>query len=761
MTKRMRRLACLLVLSLLCSLCSCVITGVTEPGTKPARTTEEVGQPDESGRTTDGTGSRYEPGTFAPSTTEPESRDPIEPPTGEPSTGESVTTKEETTTKEPSSTTEPNQCAHTGGSATRYSLALCTLCGEYYGDYANQEATPTRDPIAYASDYGYTALLNYANAENLQRFYRALQAEVYTFHMNPSATSNKGVLSAHAIADYGITMEDAAMVWRYLRLDNPLLYWIENRYSYTNTHFYVNVEEAYDSTTVRAVYNTLVYNTVEEWLRELEGNESIYGITLYLHDKIIDTVDYAYDASGQPELASWAHNIIGAMDKGAVVCEGYSKMFLLFLNYIGVDAVPVIGQSHGQNHEWEMVKLDDGKWYYFDLTWDDRPGFMWGMTYNYFCVAEGEINSSMDGGWTIAESTFSDDHAPAVGGVGIQAFYTLPNASRTPYHSNAHLMLRDTVELNGLSYCLVGYRALQLFGLEKGGDVVLPDMETYRGEPMRVIAIGGVGEHGLLGDYPIACTSSVGTLTLPSSLRYIWGSALGISAKAYELAEENPYFQTESGVLYTKGLETLIQYPTASDATAFALPTSTLYIAYGAFAERTALTSLTLGRQLKGVGLLSKGGGWYPHFTPVNEAFDHIDEAYIGYIASCLAPNGRLTVEEGSTLWQISGNYLISLDGTVLYALLDRALTEALDIPSGVTHIEAYAFYNCDALTKVWLSKELTDISSYAFEGCSSLRYVNYEGSSAYRQAHLSIWAPNTVLTSARWSFNVLLQKAA
>ncbi len=754
MTNRMRRLACLLALSLLLSLCSCTLLGGSGTPSRSEQTTDAGRTTEDARSTAEGTGTKYEPGTFAPSVTEP--------PTGEPSTTSPETTKEETTTKEPPSTTEPSECAHTGGTATRYSLALCNKCGEYYGDYANQESTPTRDPIAYASDYGYNALLDYPNGQALQRFYRALQAEVYTFHMDLSATSNKGNLSAHAIADYGISIEDAAMVWRYLRLDNPLLYWIENRYAYTDTHFYVKVDEAYDSTTVRAVYNTLVYNTVEEWLRELKGNESIYGITLFLHDKIIDTVDYAYDASGQPELASWAHNIIGAMDKGSVVCEGYSKVFLLFLNYIGVDAVPVIGQSHGQNHEWEMVKLDDGKWYYFDLTWDDRPGFMWGMTYNYFCVAEGELNSSMDGGWTIAERTFSDDHLPDIGGVGINALYALPVASSTPYHSDAHLMLREEITVEGRSYLQVGYRALQMIGLEGSGDIVIPDSELFGAVSYRVISLGGRAENGLLGDHPIASSSRFGTLTLPSSLRYIWGSALSVAAEAYVMAEDNPYFQTQDGVLYTKGLITLLQYPSASPETSFALPESTLYIAHGSFgALRTSLTTLSLGKQLKAVGFRSMGGGWYPNYTPVNEGFDHIDESYIGYIGAMLASGGSLTVEEGSTLWTRSGNYLLSPDGRILYTLLDRSVTEALDIPSGVTRIGSFAFYNCDALTKVWLSKELTDIDPYAFENCPALRTVSYEGSNAYRQAHLSIWAPNTTLTSARWSFNVVTRRAA
>ena len=53
-------------------------------------------------------------------------------------------------------------------------------------------------------------------------------------------------------------------------------------------------------------------------------------------------------------------------------------------------------------------------------------------------------------------------------------------------------------------------------------------------------------------------------------------------------------------------------------------------------------------------------------------------------------------------------------------------LTTQVEIPEGVTSINAYAFYNWRNLTKVELPSSVTNIGSYAFYGCSGLERIEF-----------------------------------
>ena len=60
----------------------------------------------------------------------------------------------------------------------------------------------------------------------------------------------------------------------------------------------------------------------------------------------------------------------------------------------------------------KKVKMDNGDWYWFDLTWDDTPEWMFGVSYNYFCATDTQNVSWIDGPWVSSERSFAETHTP-------------------------------------------------------------------------------------------------------------------------------------------------------------------------------------------------------------------------------------------------------------------------------------------------------------------------------------------------------------
>ena len=96
-----------------------------------------------------------------------------------------------------------------------------------------------------------------------------------------------------------------------------------------------------------------------------------------------------YMQSGPQRTAPW--NITGALIDGLdPVCESYSKTFQLLCSKIGLACIPV----SSSNHMWNLVQLEDGKWYYVDCTWND-PNYTGGgssphSNRKYFLIIEFE-----------------------------------------------------------------------------------------------------------------------------------------------------------------------------------------------------------------------------------------------------------------------------------------------------------------------------------------------------------------------------------
>lgn len=89
---------------------------------------------------------------------------------------------------------------------------------------------------------------------------------------------------------------------------------------------------------------------------------------------------------------------------------------------------------------------------------------------------------------------------------------------------------------------------------------------------------------------------------IPSSVKYLYGGSFaGCNIKAYEIAEDNPYFVAIDGVVFTKDLTKLVAFPSSSPHQEYVVPETTKIIGDEAF-RFSKIESVALPHSLETIG---------------------------------------------------------------------------------------------------------------------------------------------------------------
>lgn len=94
---------------------------------------------------------------------------------------------------------------------------------------------------------------------------------------------------------------------------------------------------------------------------------------------------------------------------------------LLLMNSYHISNIYITGDAGG-GHAWNMIRMNDGKYYWLDATWDDQTYEE--ARHNYFLVGN---------------QSFTDHTANVSTAMGVNFLYDLPAASEEDYIYNASL----------------------------------------------------------------------------------------------------------------------------------------------------------------------------------------------------------------------------------------------------------------------------------------------------------------------------------
>ena len=188
-----------------------------------------------------------------------------------------------------------------------------------------------------------------------------------------------------------------------------------------------------------------------------------------------------------------------------------------------------------------------------------------------------------------------------------------------------------------------------------------------------------------VGQQAFANCGKLQSLFFPKTLRSIDGTAfIGTSSMQSILVdEENPYFVSVDGVLFSHTKSLLVAYPEARSAM-YKLPDETKTVGLDAF-----FATSSSHVDLNGVEVLE------------SEAFR------FGALTSVVIPDTCICMDE--------------------FAFYGCSRLKTVHIGSSITSINPFVFFSCSSLEEIWLGKQICAVSQSAFANCNSLRTVVFE----------------------------------
>ena len=224
---------------------------------------------------------------------------------------------------------------------------------------------------------------------------------------------------------YGLEFSEASAILKLVELDHPEFYYMCGTVRATSSTFMNNaklellifVDEEYKDASTRAALKTELNNFRSAIESTFEATDNEKTKVRKIHDYIKAHATYAFLADGvTPDDSNEAHNLMGIVHSGKGVCESYSELFTYLLKSFGINGITATGQgitsSGSGGHAWNLVEID-GKFYGFDVTWNDSTG-----TDKYYGISKTKLEA---------------DHVVTVNDFdyGINYLYAMPTISST------------------------------------------------------------------------------------------------------------------------------------------------------------------------------------------------------------------------------------------------------------------------------------------------------------------------------------------
>ena len=186
--------------------------------------------------------------------------------------------------------------------------------------------------------------------------------------------ANANVLQISFAPVQALTVAQIRNVFSAVYNDHPELFWLDTAYSgkFSRTGELIEIKLQFNRTADNIEASRMEFEqSANEILSQATGLSTDYEKERFVHNALISAITYQLSA---PMNQSAYSGLVSDL----TVCAGYARAFQYLMQRLGIPCYYVTGYA-GENHAWNIVKLEDG-YYNVDLTWDDTPG----AEYEYF-----------------------------------------------------------------------------------------------------------------------------------------------------------------------------------------------------------------------------------------------------------------------------------------------------------------------------------------------------------------------------------------
>lgn len=573
--------------------------------------------------------------------------------------------------------------------------------------------------------YGYNALGSEQNGNNKQSLYESMDFTLQNVGINNN-DYNDLILATIDYSLYSLTSDEAIEVWKYWKNDHPLAYYVSTSIFLSDNNFNILTDEEYKDHTSRREINENITDSLLEYLEDVKLYSTTYDKCLVLHDLICLNTEYHYDNEGHPSNLVYDHNVVGVLVQGTGVCESYARTYQTLLTLVGINNIVVTGSSMEQSHIWNYVEYNDN-WFAVDVTWDDNSGVGLGVrediVYNYFLVSKIDKVINNDFGWSRNDGVeyFLQDHtAESNEEEGINKLYVIPELSNYSFDEEGVWKIREKYTKGAFTYARVRASEAILCGiecslLEEGQDIIVEKSIDAYGIELCVTMIGSVISDGSfsvdggIATYDVEYYLShgfteYGKLIIHEGIKTIFGSSISnLSVNEFEVDKDNLFFTSINGVLYTKRLYTLVQYPLRSKMTRLDIPDETVFISDYAFRDGIEnLKEINIGKNLEISNYADFGNGWID-----DDNLPGIIHMAIGltnfYDLSCVE---TIMVEDDNQTYSVSNGCLYK-ENTLVFVNKNTSniiVTDGAYISSNIGHKD----YEMNGINNIYISSTNT-----------------------------------------------------
>ncbi len=242
-------------------------------------------------------------------------------------------------------------------------------------------ATPKKDRAPVETSYGFESL----SEKSLEELYYFIDDYVVNNRLSVESRI-EGLYTEKQIFEALTAYKD----------DHPEKFWLKNNFAY----YHKNNDDGNNETRINFFYimslNELdkakeVFNAkLKGILSKAPKNATDFELEKYVNDYLVKNCKYDREAAKSDVVLGNANDAYGAIVEGKAVCEGYARAFQLICNRLGLDCVSVVGESDGEGHQWNSVKIEDD-WYCIDVTWNDDDDDTEYNNYNYFNITSKQL----------------------------------------------------------------------------------------------------------------------------------------------------------------------------------------------------------------------------------------------------------------------------------------------------------------------------------------------------------------------------------